>query len=121
MNSDAMTFTAAVRHGFVKYADFSGCASRSEYWWWSLFSLVGTLGFEAVSDQLSLAFSIATLLPGVAVTTRRLHDTDRSGWLQLLWFVPIVGWILLLIWCAEPGKPNRYGSAAAGPPPRAGE
>jgi len=51
------------------------------------------------------------------VTARRLHDTDRSGWLQLLWFIPIIGWILLIIWCAEAGKPNRYGSA---PGPAAG-
>jgi len=66
---------------------------------------------KTFSWNLSALFSLATCLPSIAVTARRLHDTDRSGWLQLLWFIPIIGWILLIIWCAEAGKPNRYGSA----------
>jgi uncharacterized membrane protein YhaH (DUF805 family) len=49
------------------------------------------------------------------VTARRLHDTDRSGWWQLLYFLPVIGWIVLIIFCAEPGKPNnRYGGSPQG-------
>lgn len=103
-----MTFTDAVRICFIKYADFAGCASRPEYWWWSLFTLIGTLALQVVSDHLALGFSIATLVPGVAVTSRRLHDTDRSGWWQLLWFLPLVGWVFLVVWCAQEGGANRY-------------
>ena len=103
-----MTFTDAVRICFVKYADFGGCSSRPEYWWWSLFTLIGALALQVVDDRLSLAFSIATLVPGVAVTTRRLHDTDRSGWWQLLWLIPLLGWIFIVVWCAQEGRPNRY-------------
>lgn len=104
-----MTFVDSVRTCFSKYADFNGCASRSEFWWWALFDLVGAIALGVISDRVSAAFTLATLLPYFAVTTRRLHDTDRSGWLQLLAFIPIVGWILLIVWCAQEGKsPSRY-------------
>jgi uncharacterized membrane protein YhaH (DUF805 family) len=106
-----MNFIDAIRICFVKYADFSGCASRPEFWWWFLFTLIATAALQSISYNLSAAFSIATFLPSLAVATRRLHDTDRSGWWQLLYFVPLVGWILLIIWCAEPGTPNRYSPA----------
>jgi uncharacterized membrane protein YhaH (DUF805 family) len=106
--SGSMTFLDAVKICFTKYADFNGCASRPEFWWWILFTLVATAALQSVSYNLSGAFSIATFLPSIAVTARRLHDTDRSGWWQLLYFLPVVGWIILIIWCAEQGKPNRY-------------
>ncbi|MGO9934217.1 MAG: DUF805 domain-containing protein [Steroidobacteraceae bacterium] len=108
-----MNFTDAVKTCFSKYADFEGSASRPEFWWWVLFTFVATAALRSLSYSLSGAFALATFLPGIAVTARRLHDTDRSGWLQLLWIIPIIGWIVLIIWCAEPGKPNRYGV----PPP----
>jgi uncharacterized membrane protein YhaH (DUF805 family) len=110
-----MTFIDAVKTCFTKYADFNGCASRPEFWWWVLFTVVASIALQSVSDNLSAAFSIATCLPGIAVTARRLHDTDRSGWWQLLYFLPIIGWIVLLIWCAEEGKPNRYGGSPQRP------
>jgi uncharacterized membrane protein YhaH (DUF805 family) len=110
-----MTFVEAVKICFTKYADFNGCASRPEFWWWVLFTFVATAALQTVSYNLSGLFSIGTLLPGIAVTARRLHDTDRSGWLQLLWLIPLVGWILLIIWCAEAGKANRYGTSPSGP------
>jgi uncharacterized membrane protein YhaH (DUF805 family) len=110
-----MTFVESVRTCFVKYADFTGCATRAEFWWWTLFNLVGTIALGVVSDKLSVAFTLATALPYLAVTARRLHDTDRSGWLQLLGFIPVIGWILLIVWCAQEGKhPNRFtGETAA--------
>ncbi|HWW30174.1 MAG TPA: DUF805 domain-containing protein [Steroidobacteraceae bacterium] len=110
-----MNFTDAVKTCFNKYADFAGCASRPEFWWWFLFTFVGAAALQSLSYNLSGAFTLATCLPSIAVTARRLHDTDRSGWLQLLWFIPIIGWILLIIWCAEAGKPNRYSGSVPGP------
>lgn len=104
-----MNFTEAVRTCFTKYADFKGCAARSEFWWFALFNFVAVLALNIVSAQISSAFSLATLLPMLAVGARRLHDTDRSGWWQLLNFVPIIGWIVLLVFFAQEGKhPNRY-------------
>lgn len=99
-----MNFAESVRTCFVKYADFSGRAGRSEFWWWALFNLVGTVVLGVVSDKLSWAFTLATLLPYFAVTSRRLHDTDRSGWIQLIGFIPVVGWIVLIVWLAQEGK-----------------
>jgi len=99
-----MTFVESIRTCFTKYADFTGRASRSEFWWWVLFNLVTGIALGVISDKVSLAFTIATLLPYFAVTTRRLHDTDRSGWFQLLALIPVIGWIVLIVWCAQEGK-----------------
>ena len=66
-----------------------------------------------ISTTLSIVFSLATLLPSIAVATRRLHDTDRSGWWQLISFVPIVGIIVLIVFLAQDSRPNRYGAAPA--------
>ncbi len=104
-----MNFVDAIKICFVKYANFNGCASRPEFWWWFLFTVVASLALQVISTNLSAAFTIATFLPSVAVGTRRLHDIDRSGWWQLLYFLPLVGWIVLIIFWAEVSKPNRYG------------
>ncbi|MFM7898454.1 MAG: DUF805 domain-containing protein, partial [Actinomycetota bacterium] len=78
-----MSFVAAIQSGFRNYARFRGRASRSEFWWFSLFTLIvqlATSGFEVLGGLVSLAL----LLPGLAVHVRRLHDTDRRGW-WVLW------------------------------------
>jgi uncharacterized membrane protein YhaH (DUF805 family) len=103
-----MSFIAAVKICFVKYVDFNGCASRPEFWWWFVFTLIATAAFRVVSYNLAAVFSLATFLPSLAVAARRLHDTDRSGWWQLLYFFPVIGWVLLIIFCAEPTQSNRY-------------
>ena len=62
-----------------------------------------------ISETLSGLFSLAVLLPSLAVGARRLHDTDRSAWFLLLWFIPLVGWIIMIVWAVQEGKePNRY-------------
>jgi uncharacterized membrane protein YhaH (DUF805 family) len=105
-----MTFGESIQTCFRKYADFKGCASRSEFWWWALFVLLCTMGLGIISDKLSGLFALATLLPYFAAGARRLHDTDRSGWLQLVGLVPFVGWIIVIYWLAQPTKsPNRFG------------
>jgi uncharacterized membrane protein YhaH (DUF805 family) len=109
-----MTFIDAIKACFTKYADFNGCASRPEFWWWILFTSIAAVVLRSVSYNLSGLFSLTTFLPSIAVTARRLHDIDRSGWWQLLYFLPIIGWIILILFCAEAGKPNRYGGSAQG-------
>ena len=75
-----MNFQESVKTCFSKYADFSGTASRPEYWWFALFVFVASIVISSVSPILSGLFSLATLLPAIAAATRRLHDTQRSGW-----------------------------------------
>ncbi len=105
-----MTFTESIKTCFTKYATFDGRASRSEFWWWSLFTFLASAAAGLISGTLSQLFSLAVLLPSLAVSARRLHDTDRSAWFLLLWFIPVFGWIVLLIWAIQHGKePNRYG------------
>lgn len=111
-----MDFMDAVKTCFSRYVDFNGRAARPEFWWFALFCLVGGLVLGQVSHLLSTLFSLGTLLPSLAVGARRLHDMDKSGWWQLLWLLPIIGWIVMIIMMAQPGTsgPNRFGDAAAG-------
>lgn len=105
-----MTFGEAIKTCFSKYADFNGRAPRSEYWWWTPFVLLASLAAGLINDKVGGLLSLATLLPGLAVSARRLHDTNRSGWFQLLMFIPLIGWIVLLVWMVQEGRePNRFG------------
>jgi len=107
-----MTFVDAVKTCFTKYADFNGRAARSEYWWYTLFIIIASVLLSMVSDTVSLLFGLATLLPSIAVAARRLHDTNRSGWLQLIALIPILGWLVLLYFLVqEAQEPNRFGTA----------
>jgi len=101
-----MEFNESIKTCFRKYATFTGTASKSEFWWWALFNLIASICLNIVSAKLSLAFTVATLLPYVAVTTRRLHDTGRSGWSQLVGIIPIVGWIIMIVWLCQDSKPS---------------
>jgi len=94
-----MTLTESISVCFNKYADFNGRATRSEFWWFMLFLFLasGVLHIINRSGALGGLFGLATLLPSLAAGARRLHDTNRSGWWQLLWWVPLVGWIVILI------------------------
>jgi uncharacterized membrane protein YhaH (DUF805 family) len=104
-----MTFGESISTCFSKYASFDGRASRSEFWWWTLFTFLASAACGLLSDVLSGLFSLAVLLPSLAVGARRLHDTDRSGWFLLLWIVPVIGWIILLVWAVQEAKePNRF-------------
>ena len=103
-----MTFSESIQTCFRKYATFEGTASRSEYWWFFLFCVLASLALGIVSNKLSGVFSLATLLPSLAAAARRLHETDRSGWWQLLCFIPFIGWIVLIVFLAQEPRPNRY-------------
>ena len=99
-----MTFQEAVKVCFSKYADFSGRASRAEYWWFFLFILLVSAATSLFSNTLSGLFSLATLVPSIAAAARRLHDTNRSGWWQLIVLVPVVGLVVLIVFLAQEGK-----------------
>lgn len=106
-----MTFFESIQTCFRKYATFEGTASRSEYWWFFLFLCLAAGVCGVFSDKLQVVFNLLTLLPSLAAGARRLHDTDRSGWWQLLFFVPLVGWIVLIVFWVQESRPNRYDSA----------
>lgn len=100
-----MNFTDSVQTCFTKYADFNGRASRSEYWWFALAVALGCGILSAIAPAAYFIFALGTLVPSVAVATRRLHDTNRSGWWQLIILVPIVGFIVLLVFLAQESRP----------------
>ncbi len=96
-----MTFQESIKVCFNKYVDFSGRASRSEYWWFVLFVILGSFVTSLVSHWLYVLFALGTLLPSLAAASRRLHDTGRSGWWQLIGFIPLIGWIILIVFLAQ--------------------
>lgn len=120
-----------------KYADFSGRARRTEYWMFVLINAIIGLILLAIDHVLGLApaispgfatffnigllsgiYTLALLLPSLAVQCRRLHDTDRSGWWILLSLIPIIGSIIVLVFVIQPGSPgsNRFGPDPKGAP-----
>ncbi|MCI2395415.1 DUF805 domain-containing protein [Aliiroseovarius sediminis] len=131
-----MSFMESIRTCFSKYVTFQGRAQRSEFWYFVLFVFVGQLllgvvdsvlfgtvttyegGFEAQTNTpiLSGLFGLVTLLPGISVVVRRLHDTDRSGWWYWMFLIPLIGFIILIVWFASKGThgPNRFGDDPLG-------
>ena len=119
-----MTFTDAIKNGFNNYVTFKGRASRSEYWYWTLFVVLLSLCtqlFDVAAFPHSLwsptntIFAIITFLPGLAVCVRRLHDINRSGW-WLLIVLTVIGAFVLLYWAiknSDQGK-NSYGEQIPG-------
>ena len=117
-----MNFQTSIKTCFSKYATFSGRASRSEFWFFCLFCFLGgivgmiidtmMLGYPAEeTGPINLIFNVVVFLPGLAAGARRLHDIDRSGWWQLIYFT-VIGIILLIVWFATIGssKKNVHGA-----------
>lgn len=115
-----MDFMTSIKTCISKYADFSGRAIRPEFWWFVLFTFVGSMVLGVVDGALfgfgavgifGLIFQLALLVPSLAVGARRLHDIGHSGWLQLLALIPVLGWIALIYLYAQPGnsKGDKYG------------
>ena len=106
-----------------KYADFSGRASRSEYWWFYLLIIIvyavamivdSVIGTDQAFGPYGIVMAIsmlALLIPSLAAAVRRLHDTDRSGWWLLIVLIPLIGVIVLLVFFVSGGTagPNKYG------------
>lgn len=103
-------FLDAVKIAFAKYVDFTGRASRSEFWWFMVFVFAASV-LTAWNDYLGALVGLALFLPNIAVGVRRLHDTDRSGWWYLIGFVPVIGIIVLIVFFAQRGTQghNRFG------------
>ncbi|WP_138469398.1 DUF805 domain-containing protein [Poseidonocella sp. HB161398] len=130
-----MGFAGAVGTCLRKYATFAGRAPRSEFWWFALFVYGGltvcglidlalfgetvTVETETVSSvqsetqfaPFSSVYGLLVLLPYISVTVRRLHDIGRNGWWYWIMLVPLVGFIVMLVWMLTGGTPgpNRYG------------
>ena len=115
-----MNFTQSIGHCFSNYANFNGRASRSEFWWFNLF----VIGLEFVANVWDASLGdtsgwgvmyilviLGTTIPVLAVGARRLHDLNKSGWLQLI-AITIIGLIPLIIWWATEGtkKNNPHGN-----------
>ncbi|MDA2968969.1 MAG: DUF805 domain-containing protein [Actinomycetota bacterium] len=105
-----MNFQTAIRSGFQNYANFKGRASRAEYWWWALFTVIVSVLLSSIHESLGDLGSLVTLLPTIAVAIRRMHDVDRVGWFI---FVPIYNLVLALR-RGDAGE-NRFGPP---PPPK---
>jgi uncharacterized membrane protein YhaH (DUF805 family) len=111
-----------------QYAVFSGRARRKEYWYFVLFNILisavlllidtvmGTVNKEAGIGLLGGIYALAVLIPSIAVSVRRLHDTDRSGWWVLIGLIPLIGAIVLIVFMVQAGTPgeNRYGKNPTG-------
>jgi len=99
-----------------KYAVFDGRAPRREYWWFTLFNTIVIVALFLLSrvsvlfTVLAVIYLLAVLVPTIAVSCRRLHDTNKSGWLQLIGIIPFGGIVLLVFYCigSDPGS-NKYG------------
>ncbi len=111
-----MSFTEAIQSVFSNYASFSGRARRSEFWYFFLFNLIVSLVLGLLGNRISFfsyisgLFSLAVLIPSIAVAIRRLHDTGKSGWFYLLSLIPLVNLYVIYLMCkdSEPGD-NQYG------------
>src|SRR6185436_13817679 len=96
---NSVTFFESIRVCLTKYAEFNGRASRSEFWWFTLFVTLVASALMYLSQNLSNVFLVAMLLPLLAAGSRRLHDIGKSGWWQLFILAPIAGIILVgILW-----------------------
>lgn len=94
-----------------KYADFNGRARRKEYWMFVLIYMVINVIFALLGmDIISIIVGLALLIPSISIGTRRLHDTGRSGWWQLIYFIPLIGLIVMIVFLVQDSHDtNEYG------------
>lgn len=126
-----MGFGQAISYNFSNLGNFDGRAARPEFWWWVLFLWIINLVINMFTGGIGVfmggqaEFGFLTfvgyviwaiiILATIAVGARRLHDTGRSGWWQLLWLLPCIGPIVLIVFWASAGNPgdNQYGPVPA--------
>jgi len=105
-----------------RYAQFDGRAGQGEYWWFVLVNVIIGVGLVVLTSVISviffllyILFGLAMIVPGLAAAVRRLHDTDKSGWMLLVSLIPLVGGIIVLVFLAMAGTAgdNKYGPPAA--------
>lgn len=133
-----MTLSESVQTCFAKFTTWQGRATRSEYWYFTLFSFLCAIAAAVLDNMLGTSFTftdpttgqeasifygwfylivaLVNFLPGLAVLVRRLHDTDRSGWWYWIVLVPLIGAIMLLVWFCSRGTVgnNKFGSDPLG-------
>ena len=106
-----MSFGEAIKSCFSQYATFSGRARRSEYWYFFLFNFLVSFVLGLLLQPPAYVFALVTLLPGLAVGVRRLHDIGKSGAYLFIGLIPLVGEILLIVWFCQDSLPgnNEFG------------
>lgn len=128
---------------YLRYVEVSGRSRRAEFWLFMLFQLVVSIGigivfgtsghfesegygtnfvsawtlFDSTGMKVQALFNLLNIIPNLTVSVRRLHDQDRSAWLLLLVFLPVLGWFTLFVLMCLPGTrgPNRFGPDPANP------
>ena len=106
----SVSFLDAVKLYFTRYADFKGRSRRSEYWWAAL--AIGVVGYiiGLILPDLAWIWTLATLVPSLAICIRRLHDVGKSGWWYLWILLPLIGSIILLVqFCKDSTEDNQWG------------
>lgn len=121
------TFSEAVNSALKEhYCDFNGRASRSQFWWFELFTFIistcfsilftgftylDMTGVSEIIYGINVVVGLALLLPSLGLSVRRLHDINKSGWWLLIGLIPLIGTILLLVWFCKDSDmtPNQYG------------
>jgi uncharacterized membrane protein YhaH (DUF805 family) len=121
-----MKFQDAVSTCFRRYTDFTGRAARPEYWWFFLFVFLCSVVLTTIDSRvlgtgnvlwsfglLNGLFTLAIIVPMIAVGVRRLHDIGKPGWWMLIGLIPLVGGLVLIYWHVQRGMrgPNEYGPA----------
>lgn len=107
-------------NAFKQYADFTGRASRQDYWMFIVFYMIflvllGVLGAMLGTSLLTTLFSLVILVPSISITARRLHDIGRSGWWQLIGLLPLIGLIVMIIFLVQASdEDNEYGPGPQG-------
>jgi uncharacterized membrane protein YhaH (DUF805 family) len=115
-----MSFTEAVSDAFSKYATFSGRSSRSAYWWWYLFTIIAVAVAAAIDAIIgtyiiTAIVTLGILIPNLAVLSRRLHDAGHSFWWVLIGLLPLIGFIVLLVFTLQrSAPPNDWGPGPDG-------
>ena len=108
-----MNFIESIKICYKKFFDFSGRASKSEYWWFQLYGIIIYGLMFVFQGDLALLFSIlaiANTIPLWSAAVRRLHDTDKSGWFVLISFIPIIGLFIIFLLIADGSKgKNKFG------------
>lgn len=113
----------AYKKFFRNYTNFSGRSTRSDYWWVVLANFLigfvigfigGLIGADKFVKIITSVYELAIIVPAIAIVIRRLHDINKSGWCYLLILIPIIGWIILLVYFCTPSvnENNKYGPIA---------
>ena len=99
-----MSFGTAIATGFRDYSNFTGRATRSEFWWFQLFLVLASIGTSAISEGLNALWFVATIIPYLAIGVRRLRDAGFSWALLLLGLIPVLGTITVIVLWVQPSK-----------------